>query len=156
METMIGKKLIKKKKDCEGFVNRIQEACELITVLFLEPCCWDLVGCIINWMLAESSMASLFPTCGPGLPKENQVEALLYFKSELRLLGPICSWSHSENIALCFAGTESGPFASMWPGSDESEAKNGTLSLWVTSHPTSFPLSFFPLVLSHTSHPKLT
>lgn len=64
-------------------------------------------------MLADSNVASLFPTCGPGLPKENDVETLLYFKSELKLLGPICSSSHSENIALCFAGTESGPFASM-------------------------------------------
>lgn len=42
-------------------------------------------------MLAESNMASVFPTRDPGLPKENKVETLLYFKNELKLLGPICS-----------------------------------------------------------------
>lgn len=67
-------------------------------------------------------------------------------------MGPICSWSHSENIALCFAGTESGPFAWMWRGNDERQAKNGTLSLRVSSHPTSFPLSsFFSCTITHIS-----
>lgn len=94
-------------------------------------------------------MASLFSICGLGLPKENKVETLLYFKNELKLLGPICSWSHSENIALYFTGTESGPFASMWLGSDERQAKNGTLSPRVTSHPPPHFLSLsFSLVLS--------
>lgn len=39
---------INKKKDCEGFVSRIQVACELIIALSLEPCRWDLACSIIN------------------------------------------------------------------------------------------------------------
>lgn len=46
METIIGKKLVK--NDQEGFVNRIQVACELIIVLSLGPHGWDLVCYIIN------------------------------------------------------------------------------------------------------------
>lgn len=37
-----------KKKDREGFVSRIQVACELIIALSLEPCRWDLACSIIN------------------------------------------------------------------------------------------------------------
>lgn len=67
-------------------------------------------------------------------------------------MGPICSWSHSENIALCFAGTESGPFALIWRGNDEHRAKNGNLSPWVSFHPTSFPLSsVFSCTFTHIS-----
>lgn len=91
-------------------------------------------------MLASfQHVASLFPWVTKR--KKKKVETLLYFKTELKLLGPICSWSHSENTALCFAGTESGPFAWMWRGNDEHQAKNGTLPSWVSSHPTLFPLS---------------
>lgn len=86
--------------------------------------------------------------------RKKKVETLLYFKTELKLLGPICSWSHSENIALCFAGTESGPFALIWRGNDEHQAKNGNLSPWVSSHPTSFPLSsVFSCTFTHISSP---
>lgn len=86
-----------------------------------------------------------------GLLKEKKVEILLYFKTELKLLGPICSWSHSENIALCFAGTESGPFDLKWRGNDERQAKNGIQSPWVSFHSTSFPpSSVFSCTYFHT------
>lgn len=48
MEIMIGKKLIIIKKDREGFINRIQVACELIVILSLGPHHWDLVWYSIN------------------------------------------------------------------------------------------------------------
>lgn len=84
--------------------------------------------------------------------RKKKKETLLYFKTELKLLGPICSWIHSENIALCFAGPESGPFALLWQGNDEHQTKNGTLSPWVSSHPTSFPLSsVFSCTFTHIS-----
>ena len=113
-------------------------------------------------MLAENNIARLFSTCGcgPGLPKKTQkttqkkqktrVETLLYFKTELKLLGPICSWSHCENIAL-FCWNRIRTFCIDVTGSDEHQAKEGNLSPWVSSHPISFPLSsVFSCTYFHT------
>lgn len=112
-----------------------------------------------HWMLAESSIAAYFQYVSPSLKGKNKsVGTLLYFKTELKILGPVCSWTHSENIAQCLAGTESGPFTLMWQASDGCLAKNGKLSPWVCSHPpvTSSPFRFILYTLSHTSHPELT
>lgn len=142
------------KQDCEWFVNRLNPCDMWINYC---PLLGHIVGfwfsvCTITLEAGRKQHASLFLTCGPGLLKKKKKWKLLYFKTELKLLGPICSWIHSENIALCFAGTESGPFALMWLGSDERQTKNGTLSPWVSSHPTSFPLSsVFSCTFTHIS-----
>lgn len=116
--------------------------CELIIVFSFWPHCWVWIYCTLTLDAGGKQHASVFPTWSPGSPKlKKEVETLLYFKTGLKLLGPICSWSHYENIAQSFAGTESGPFALMWRGNDERQAENGNLSPWVSSHPTSFPLS---------------
>lgn len=135
-----------------GLVNGIHVTGELIIVFSWWLHCWILVCCIIYYMLAENNITSLFPSCGPGLATEKEGETLLYFKNEWKLLGPICPWSHSENTALCLL--EQHQDLLHWcAGNDECQAKNGNLSLWVSSHPpTSFPLSSgFSCTFTHIS-----